>query len=216
MLHPKFGIMGIVCDAVFDNKIPDATIVPITINYEKVLEGDTFPYELLGEEKVKESLPRLIKAAKTFNMNFGRIYVNVCEPISLKKYISTAHPNTDLANRSVRKNIIESISYEVEYRLTQKLVCMSTGLVAALMLGSRKGISEDSLIAKVNWLSQRIVERKGLISFSNDISGSMIATRSAINLLEGILIKSKKNIFELEVTSDTQYKNVLMLHYYRN
>lgn len=78
MLHPKFGIMGIVSDAVFDNKIPDAKIVPVTLNYDKVLEGDTFPYELLGEEKVKESLPRLIKAAKTLTMNFGRIYVNFC------------------------------------------------------------------------------------------------------------------------------------------
>ena len=36
-------------------------IVPISINYERVIEGETFPFELLGEEKVKESLPRLIR-----------------------------------------------------------------------------------------------------------------------------------------------------------
>lgn len=30
-------------------KISDVCIVPLTINYEKVLEGDTFPSELLGE-----------------------------------------------------------------------------------------------------------------------------------------------------------------------
>lgn len=84
------------------------------------------------------------------------------------------------------------------------------------MLNSRKGITEDNLITKVNWLNQRILERGGHTSFSNDLSGAMIATRSAMNLLEGILLKSKKNIFELELTSDTEYKNVLMLHYYRN
>lgn len=67
MLHPKHGIMGIVSDAIFDSRIADARIIPITLNYEKVLEGDTFPYELLGEEKVKESLPRLVKAIKTLN-----------------------------------------------------------------------------------------------------------------------------------------------------
>lgn len=29
--------------------ISDVCLVPLTINYEKVLEGDTFPGELLGE-----------------------------------------------------------------------------------------------------------------------------------------------------------------------
>ena len=28
--------------------VPDICMVPLTINYEKVLEGDTFPSELLG------------------------------------------------------------------------------------------------------------------------------------------------------------------------
>lgn len=177
MLHPKFGVMGIVADAVFDNKIPNAKIVPITLNYEKVLEGDTFPYELLGEEKVKESLPRLIKAVKTLNMNFGRIHVNICEPICMRQYLLDNHPKADLAHRNTRKDIIHKLSYEIEYRLTSRLMCTTTSIVASLMLCSRKGITEDSLISRVNWLSQRILERGGLISFTSDLSGSMIATR---------------------------------------
>lgn len=108
------------------------------------------------------------------------------------------------------------MSYDVEYRLTSKLVCTTTAIVAATMLNSRKGITEDSLISQVNWLNQRILERGGLTSFSSDLSGAMIATKSAMNLLEGILIKSKKNIFELEVKSDSAFLNILMLHYYRN
>jgi glycerol-3-phosphate O-acyltransferase len=35
MQEPKFGILGTISDAVFDGKIVDAMIVPITINYEK-------------------------------------------------------------------------------------------------------------------------------------------------------------------------------------
>lgn len=57
---PKFGILGTVVETVLDERLSDGIIVPITINYEKVLEGDTYPYELMGEEKVKESLRRLI------------------------------------------------------------------------------------------------------------------------------------------------------------
>jgi glycerol-3-phosphate O-acyltransferase len=48
-LSPKFGLLGIVTDAVHEGRINDATILPIAITYEKVLEAETYPYELLGE-----------------------------------------------------------------------------------------------------------------------------------------------------------------------
>lgn len=75
-----------VSDTVFEGKIPDVTFLPITINYEKVLEADTYPYELLGEEKTKESLLRVIKAARILSLNYGRIFIEFGEQISLKKF----------------------------------------------------------------------------------------------------------------------------------
>ncbi len=39
--------------------------------------------ELLGEEKIKESLIRVVKAVKILKMNFGRIYIEIGEPIVL-------------------------------------------------------------------------------------------------------------------------------------
>lgn len=60
--------------------------MPIAINYEKVLEADTYPYELLGEEKVKESLLRVIRAARILTTNYGRIYIEFGNLISLKDY----------------------------------------------------------------------------------------------------------------------------------
>jgi len=87
-LSPKFGLLSIVADTIFDGKLHDVTILPITINYEKVLEADTYPYELLGEEKVKESLLRVIKAARILSTNYGRIYMEFGNTISLRKYAS--------------------------------------------------------------------------------------------------------------------------------
>lgn len=45
-------MLNIIFDSVLNDKVEDVYLVPLTINYEKVLEGDTFPSELLGEEKV--------------------------------------------------------------------------------------------------------------------------------------------------------------------
>ena len=56
MLSPKFNILTMITDLYFEKKLPDMQIAPMTINYERVLAGETFPFELLGEEKTKESL----------------------------------------------------------------------------------------------------------------------------------------------------------------
>lgn len=96
MLPPKFGLMNIVTDTYFDYKLPDVQFVPITLNYEKVVEGDTFPYELLGEQKVKESLLRVVRAASMLYENFGRVYIEFGEPISLKQYIEKYTPKGQL------------------------------------------------------------------------------------------------------------------------
>ena len=85
-LTPKFGLLSIVGDAVLDGSLKDAKILPIAITYEKVLEAETYPYELLGEEKVKESLIRVVKAARILSTNFGRIYINFGPIISVKEY----------------------------------------------------------------------------------------------------------------------------------
>lgn len=38
----------------------------------------------MGEEKVKESTMRLIKASKVIAENYGKIYIEFCEPIPVK------------------------------------------------------------------------------------------------------------------------------------
>ena len=52
MLQPKFGILTFVLELILENKIDNIIIQPVTINYDRVLEAETFPMELLGEKKV--------------------------------------------------------------------------------------------------------------------------------------------------------------------
>ena len=54
-----------------NTKDKEVNIVPISMSYESVLEGETFPLELLGEEKVKESLLRIMRAVNIINKSLG-------------------------------------------------------------------------------------------------------------------------------------------------
>jgi glycerol-3-phosphate O-acyltransferase len=52
--------MSIITNVFFERKIPDLTIVPIAISYEKMMEGNMYANELQGGGKVKESLKALL------------------------------------------------------------------------------------------------------------------------------------------------------------
>lgn len=148
-------------DVVQHGKIPDVCMVPLTINYEKVLEGDTFPSELLGEEKVEESLLRIVKAIPLLRVNFGRVYVEICEPIFMRNFTDGMRLKLGIEKITMaqKKIVVETLGQTVIQKMTEKIVIMSTGIVSSVLLMHRKGISEDHLIKSVNWISRYILQK---------------------------------------------------------
>lgn len=95
----------------------------------------------MGEEKVKESLGRLIKAAKTLTQNFGRVNVAIAAPINLKAYIQK-WKSEDF------RTMCGYLGYEILHLMQEKISIMPTYLVAAIVLMNRKGILEYNLLNK--------------------------------------------------------------------
>ena len=88
MLKPKFGLLGVLMDNFYDqdNGIDNLQFVPISLNYSRVLEGESFPRELTGLPKLKETLSRIINSFSTLKMNFGDILIKIGEPIDFNLY----------------------------------------------------------------------------------------------------------------------------------
>jgi glycerol-3-phosphate O-acyltransferase len=57
--------------------------LPVYFGYERVVEGATYIGELSGKPKEKESVLGLIRALRKLRERFGRVYVNLGEPIAL-------------------------------------------------------------------------------------------------------------------------------------
>ena len=67
--------------------------VPVYFGYEKLIEGDSFISELSGSQKKKESLFGLIRSVKSLRENFGKVYVNIAEPIELDPVLDAFKPD---------------------------------------------------------------------------------------------------------------------------
>ena len=59
----------------------------MTINYDKIYEGQQFPYELLGDESKRESMFKMFRNLLWTTEKYGRIHVKYGKPISLKERI---------------------------------------------------------------------------------------------------------------------------------
>ena len=93
LLSPKGGMLAMTVNSYIQQPKRPVVFVPVYFGYEKLIEGDSFISELGGAEKQKESLLGLIRSIKSLRENFGRVYVNVGEPIDLDALLDTVQPD---------------------------------------------------------------------------------------------------------------------------
>lgn len=61
-----------VMDAFYSGQVPDITIVPVNISYDRTLEEVLFAYEMLGIAKPKESTS-VSRLQSNFLLQLGRV-----------------------------------------------------------------------------------------------------------------------------------------------
>ncbi len=93
LLSPKGGMLAMTVGSYIQNPRRPVVFVPVYFGYEKLIEGGSFISELGGAEKQKESLMGLVRSIKSLRENFGRVYVNIGEPIELDHLLDGVQPD---------------------------------------------------------------------------------------------------------------------------
>jgi glycerol-3-phosphate O-acyltransferase len=93
LLAPKGGMLAMTVNSYIQEPKRPVVFVPIYFGYEKLIEGDSFISELGGAAKKKESLLGLIRSINGLRENFGRVYVNIGEPIELDAMLDKKQPD---------------------------------------------------------------------------------------------------------------------------
>eukprot|EP01111_Echinosteliopsis_oligospora_P006266 TRINITY_DN2032_c0_g1_i1.p1 TRINITY_DN2032_c0_g1~~TRINITY_DN2032_c0_g1_i1.p1 ORF type:complete len:1215 (-),score=254.54 TRINITY_DN2032_c0_g1_i1:38-3682(-) len=228
-LHPKLGMMNMVMAPFLEKKMDDLNVVPISISYDKVLEGELYTQEMLGGSKTRESLNGLLRASKVLRMNWGRINIVFAKPISVKEFTQNLTLATDSrkrarftsANLAVpriseapadsapynpfdnevdKRDLIQTLSYEISSVLDKNIVITPTAIVSTVFLTFRRGMSREELVSRTDWLCEEITARGGHIGFG-DTPERMVDY--ALNLLRNLVSKSR-NMYEITNTVEGQ------------
>ncbi len=93
LLQPKAGMLAMTIKSYINERNKPLMFQPAHVNYEKLIEGNSYQNELGGKSKKGESLGGLFKARKLLKQDYGRLTVNFSDPILLDELLDKFKPN---------------------------------------------------------------------------------------------------------------------------
>ncbi len=162
--EPKTGMLSLYLDCYFENHEKDFYFVPVSINYEKVLEDKSHVQESKGGKKEKESFWDLLKVGRFLRNRYGHVYVNFGEAISAKNYLlqnslQQSSPETE------KRKLVKNLAYKIAGEIDRVSVITAPNLVAAALLAHpKKGQNLPDLLNKTSLYQKALIQQGSLLS----------------------------------------------------
>ncbi|RMZ79125.1 hypothetical protein DV738_g3425, partial [Chaetothyriales sp. CBS 135597] len=222
LLGPKFGILSFLLDSVLSGRTEDAYICPVSLQYDRVMEVDSYVTELLGKPKEKENLSQFLSATSVLSSNYGTIECRFYEPWSLKSFVREQQLRGESPEASIeatfapgsveRLRLLRTLGYRVLSNINDASVVMPTALVGTILLTLRgRGVGQSELIRRVDWLISKVKANGGRVVDFHGLPTSFVVAR-ALEVLGPKLVGTVD-----QVSEETYYAvDRFQLSFYRN
>ena len=138
VLPPKLGLFSMVLDAV--DRLPvtaEVNFLPVAINYERVIEEQSYSLEQSGRDKRSENIRGLYETQDVLESRFGRIYVRFGKPFSIQEMRRDMPSLRD-------HDCVRRLAYRIFYEMDRSFHITPTGLAATVLLcGPHSGVGEE-------------------------------------------------------------------------
>lgn len=234
------GILSVIVEAFIDGLIDDAILVPVSVNYEKLVDG-RFVHEQMGTPKKKESFSFAMSSIwKIINSQFGLMRIDFNEPFSLKELVRTFNDRPLTISRPIpsarklqtgpsvisttsmfgievvdkHRELVDNIARHVVFDSSCATSVMSTNVVAYLLLNKyRGGVTLYELTQAVNELRSQVGTDRDF-GFEGD---SEDVIKRAVGLLGPELVQQTlQPNGEVIIEPDLSVPNVIETAYYAN
>jgi glycerol-3-phosphate O-acyltransferase len=220
MVMPKYGLLSMIIQAYQDRYCENLACVPVYVGYDRVIEEKSYLNELAGQPKKQENTVEMIKSTKVLRKRYGRVYINVGEPIVMKEYLDAQEKPIDQMTLEERQSLYRKIGYETVLEINKVSVVTPFSLVASGLLShDRRGISQDELNAILSDFFDYLSTRQ--VRIAETFSHREKAIADALNIFCQTDIISKVEADEeeeelQEVVYSLSDSKRLNLEYYKN
>ncbi len=221
MVMPKYGLLSMVLQAYQEKYCDNFAAIPVYIGYDRVVEEKSYLKELTGIPKVQENTADMIKSSSILRKRYGRVYVNIGEPIIMKDYLETGEKQIDQMSLEERQSLYRKIGYEIVLEINKVSVVTPFSMVASGLLShDRRGISHEDLTDVLNEFYEYLFTKKVKFAATFAHQGKAIADALNIFAQSGIISKIEAEEDEVEEMQEVVYSleddKRLNLEYYKN
>lgn len=220
MVMPKYGLLSMILQAYQEKYCDNFAAIPVYIGYDRVIEEKSYLKELAGEEKKPENTAEVIKSTKVLAKRYGRVYVNVGEPMIMKDYLAAQEKPIEEMSLEERQSLYRKIGYEIVLEINKVSVVTPFSLVASVILShDRRGISHDDLMDILNEFYDYLCVKK--VKFAETFANRYKAISDALNMFvqAGYIskIEAEEDEDEMqEIVYSLKEERRLNLEYYKN
>ncbi|WFD31294.1 hypothetical protein MSPP1_002328 [Malassezia sp. CBS 17886] len=196
LLPPKYGILKYMMTALREQRTSDILICPVSLQYDSVIEAESYVNELLGMPKESESLYGLVSGGSALlQLKMGRIDVRFKEPWSMLQFLEQQKWRRLGSSEGVDMQLLKALGYKVLADINSVSVIMPAALVGAVILTQRgRGFGRSSLISGVTRLRQRILD-KGYEVANFGLTNIGDIVDRALSLMKGLIVEHR-NLLE--------------------
>ncbi len=150
---PKFGLLGMIVDAALAVPERPSWFVPVSIGYERVVEGESYERELQGGEKQKEDAKGLLKSREVLRHRYGRINMQVGQILTLKEIAAELGVDVTHLTPPRRRSLVTRLGNRVMDEIN-RVTAVTPGALTALVLLSheQRGLAHTELVSRATRL----------------------------------------------------------------
>lgn len=147
VIHPKMGMLKYLIEAIDEGYNKDLVFAPLTVNYDRILEENSYLKEIKGKEKTKESTSGFIKSRKLIQRKYGSVYMGFNEPFTLSEVRELFKKEKNITN-------VDDLTVELGYYIVKKIneTVIATPFAvttAALLNTTERGFTRDKIRERI-------------------------------------------------------------------
>jgi len=153
LLSPKLGLLNMVVEAALSVPNKNVYFVPVSIGYDRLVEGSEYVRELTGGEKQKEDARGLLKTTRILRGRYGRLNIQFGDILSLKDIRQNGEPSTasdgnGALSPAKRRALVTRLAHRVMSEINRATAVTPGAVVATALLNHRRrGLSHGELLA---------------------------------------------------------------------
>lgn len=157
LLQPKTGMLSMTVRSFLRDPARPIVFLPVYFGYERVVEGATYIGELSGKPKEKESVLGLLRSLRKLRERFGRVHVNLGEPIALEGVLDRY--DSDWRNRAFEEDVrvpwiaaaVDDLAGRIMRNINSAAAVTPVNLLAVILLAMpRQALPEADLERQID------------------------------------------------------------------